>query len=116
MKQIPKELYEASKIIGVSDRSFLIHVVIPMVRNSILTLGMYSFLTSWNAYLWPLVSTTENTVKTAQLGLRDLSAPDVLTDYSLIASGAIIVAIPTLFLILFGQTKLEEGLSKGSIK
>lgn len=116
MLQIPHELKEAASISGVGDFYFLRKVVLPMSKNAIFTLGIYSFLTSWNAYLWPLVSTTDDTVKTAQLGLRDLNSADVLTDFSMIAAGSIIVAIPTLLIIFFGQSKLEEGLNRGSIK
>ena len=116
MMQVPYELKEAADISGVSDFYFLRKVVTPMVKNSIFTLGIYSFLSSWNAYLWPLVSTTKSNMWTAQLGLRSLKAADILTNYGMISAASLIVAIPTLIMIFVGQGKLEEGLSKGSIK
>ena len=116
MMQVPYELKEAADISGVSDFYFLRKVVTPMVKNSIFTLGSYSFLSSWNAYLWPLVSTTKSNMWTAQLGLRSLKAADILTNYGMISAASLIVAIPTLIMIFVGQGRLEEGLSKGSIK
>lgn len=116
MMQIPKELREASRIAGQGDLGFMNKVVLPMVRNTLVTLTIYLFLVSWNSYLWPLLATTDETVRTVQIGLRFLKSMDDLTDYSMIAAGAITVALPTLLLIGFGQNKLEEGLTKGALK
>lgn len=116
MMQIPKELKEASEIAGIGNFRFFVKIVIPLVKNSIITLGIYTFLTSWNAYMWPLRVTTDQTVRTVQIGLRQLSGVDAVNDYSMIAAGAIIVALPTLLIIFFGQSHLEEGLSEGAIK
>lgn len=116
LKQIPWELKEASQVAGVSDFCFFYRVVVPMVRNSIVTLGIYNFLVSWNSYMWPLLSTTNDTVRTAQIGLRQLKNADGLIDYGLMTAGAIVVSLPTLLLIFLGQKRLQEGLTKGAIK
>ena len=51
-KQIPKELKEASEIAGMGDFKFYLTVVLPVAKTSLVTLGVYGFLTSWNMYLW----------------------------------------------------------------
>ncbi len=56
-KQIPKELKEASEIAGMGHFKFYVTVVLPVAKTSLVTLAMYSFLTAWNMYLWPLLST-----------------------------------------------------------
>lgn len=71
MMQIPLELKEASTVAGISDFGFFVRVVAPMVKNTVVTLAIYFFLVSWNSYLWPLLSTTEDTVRT----VPDRSAP-----------------------------------------
>lgn len=116
LKQIPYELKEASEISGVSNFYFFRKVVVPMAKNSIVTLGIYNFLVSWNSYMWPLLSTTNTKVRTVQIGLRQLKSTELLNDYAMIAAGAMIVSLPILLLILFGQSKLEEGLTKGALK
>lgn len=116
MLQIPKEMREAAEIAGVSDLKFFTSIVIPMVKNSIITLGIYTFLTSWNSYMWPLRVTTDQTVRTVQIGLRQLKSVDAMNDFGMIAAGALLVAIPTLLMIVLGQSRLEEGLSRGAIK
>lgn len=116
MMQIPLELKEASTVTGVSDFSFFVRVVVPMVKNTIVTLAIYFFLVSWNSYLWPLLSTTEDTVRTIQIGLRQLKNTEAVSDYGMMAAGAMITSLPTLFLIFFGQKRLQEGMTKGALK
>lgn len=116
LKQIPWELREAAQVAGVSNFCFFYRIVIPIVKNSIITLAIYNFLVSWNSYLWPLLSTTNETVRTVQIGLRQLRAVDGSSDYAMMSAGAIIISIPTLILIFAGQRRLQEGLTKGAIK
>lgn len=115
-KQIPFELKEANDIAGLGDFQFLRKIVIPMAKNAIFTLAIYNFLVSWNSYMWPLLSTTNETVRTVQIGLRQLKATEGVSDYGMITAAALIVALPTLFIIIFGQSRLQEGLAKGAIK
>lgn len=115
-KQIPKELREASLIEGMGDFKFFLKVVLPVSKTSLVTLGAYGFLTSWNMYLWPLLSTTNDTVRTVQIGLKQLQNQEQLNDWGMIMAGAIIVIIPTLVLLFLGQKKLQKGLTEGAIK
>ena len=115
-KQIPKELREASQIAGMGDFKFYLTVVLPVARTSLVTLGVYGFLTSWNMYLWPLLSTTNGSVRTVQIGLKQLQTQEQLNDWGVIMAGAIIVVIPTLILLFLGQSKLQKGLTEGALK
>lgn len=115
-KQIPKELKEASQIAGIGDFKFYLTVVLPVSRTSLITLGIYGFLTSWNMYLWPLLATTNDTVRTVQIGLKQLQTQEQLNEWGVIMAGAVIVIIPTLILLFFGQKKLQSGLTEGAIK
>lgn len=116
MLQIPKEMKEASMIAGMSDFRFFLKVVAPMVKNAIVTLVIYLFLVNWNSYMWPLLSTTDDTVRTVQIGLRQLKNAEAVSDYGMMAAGAIVTSLPTLLLIFFGQKRLQEGMSKGALK
>ena len=115
-KQIPKELREASLITGMGDFKFYLTVVLPVAKTSLITLGAYGFLTSWNMYLWPLLATTNDSVRTVQIGLKQLQTQEQLNDWGVIMAGAIIVIIPTLILLFLGQKKLQKGLTEGALK
>jgi sn-glycerol 3-phosphate transport system permease protein len=116
MMQIPHELREASQVAGLSDFRFFTRVVVPMVGNTIVTLVVYFFLTNWNAYFWPLLSTTDDTVRTVQIGLRWLKNADAISDLGMMAAGAVIASLPTLLLIFVSQRRLREGMTKGALK
>ncbi|WP_152655762.1 carbohydrate ABC transporter permease [Oceanobacillus sp. CFH 90083] len=115
-KQIPKELREASQIAGMGDVKFYLTVVLPVAKTSLITLGVYGFLTSWNMYLWPLLATTNDNVRTVQIGLRQLQSQEQMNDWGVIMAGAVIVIIPTLILLFLGQKKLQRGLTEGALK
>lgn len=115
-KQIPMELKEASEIAGIGDFKFYLTVVLPMAKSSLITLGAYGFLTSWNMYLWPLLTTTNDSVRTVQIGLRQLQSQEALNEWGVIMAGAIMVVLPTLILLFLGQKKLQKGLTEGAIK
>ncbi|UPW83288.1 carbohydrate ABC transporter permease [Lysinibacillus sp. Ag94] len=115
-KQIPKELKEASEIAGMGDFKFYLTVVLPVAKTSLVTLGIYGFLSAWNMYLWPLLSTTNDTVRTVQIGLKQLQSQETVNQWGVVMAGAMIVAIPTLLLLFFGQKKLQKGLAEGALK
>jgi len=115
-KQIPKELKEASEIAGMGHFKFYLTVVLPVARTSLVTLGVYGFLTSWNMYLWPLLSTTNDSVRTVQIGLKQLQSQEQLNEWGVIMAGGIIVVLPTLILLFLGQKRLQQGLAEGAIK
>jgi sn-glycerol 3-phosphate transport system permease protein len=115
-KTIPHELHEAAKIAGVSRFAFYWRVVMPVSKTSLVTLGAYGFLTTWNMYLWPLLITTNDSVRTVQIGLRQLQSQETATDWGVVMAGVIIVIIPTLLLLFIGQKQLQKGLSQGALK
>ncbi len=115
-KTIPKELHEAAQIAGLSRFAFFIRVILPVSKTSLVTLGAYGFLTTWNMYLWPLLVTTNNSVRTVQIGLKQLQSQEVATEWGVVMAGVIVVIIPTLLLLFLGQKQLQKGLTQGALK
>lgn len=113
---IPKELHEASQIAGLSRFAFFLRVVLPVSKTSLVTLGAYGFLTTWNMYLWPLLITTNQSVRTVQIGLKQLQSQEIATEWGVVMAGVIVVIIPTLLLLFLGQKQLQKGLSQGALK
>jgi sn-glycerol 3-phosphate transport system permease protein len=115
-KTIPKELHEASQVAGLSKFQFFIRVILPISKTSLITLGAYSFLTTWNMYLWPLLATNNDQVRTVQIGLKQLQSQEVSTEWGVVMAGVIVVVIPTLMLLFIGQKQLQKGLTEGALK
>lgn len=115
-KTIPIELHEAAQIAGLSRFAFFWRVVLPISKTSLVTLGAYGFLTTWNMYLWPLLITKNESVRTVQIGLRQLQSLEIATEWGVVMAGVIVVIVPTLLLLFIGQKHLQKGLSQGALK
>ena len=115
-KTIPIELYEASLVAGISRFRFFWSVVLPVSKTSLVTLGIYSFLTAWNMYLWPLLVTNNDSVRTVQIGLKQMQSQEIATEWGVVMAAVVIVILPTLILLFAGQKRLQSGLTQGAIK
>ncbi|ETY74644.1 glycerol-3-phosphate ABC transporter permease [Lactiplantibacillus fabifermentans T30PCM01] len=115
-KQIPKDLKEAADVDGLSHWQFYWQVTLPYSKISLFTLAAYSFLGSWNQYLWPMLTTFSDHLRPVQDGLRQLQSEETFNDWGMVQASAAIVVIPTLIVLFFGQHYFKSGLNEGSVK
>ncbi len=114
---LPRDLYDAAKIDGATDWFYLWKVVVPLSKGAISALTIFSFLGAWNQYLWPLVITNEESMRTAQIGIRFfLVNQERATDWGAIMAGAAIVMLPTLVVFLVAQKQLVKGIAMSGLK
>lgn len=113
---LPKELYESAQIEGCSRFRFFLTFVLPLSRSMLSALGVYGFLTTWNMYLWPLLTTTNNSVRTVQIGIKMMQAQETSTNWPVVMAGVMIVLIPTLLFLFLGMKQLKRGLMAGALK
>ncbi len=92
---LPRDLRDAAAIDGVGHWGFMRHVAVPLVRPTIGALALFSFLGTWNQYLWPNLVVTEQDMNTVQSGLRLLSKSNV-DQPNLVMAGTVIAAVPDL--------------------
>ncbi|AKP67973.1 carbohydrate ABC transporter permease [Companilactobacillus ginsenosidimutans] len=115
-KQTPAELKEASDIEGLNHFQFYWNVVLPYNKISLITLGAYSFLGSWNQYLWPMLTTFSNNSRVIQNGLKQLQSEETFNDWGMIQASAAIIVIPTIIVLFIGQHYFKSGLNEGAVK
>jgi sn-glycerol 3-phosphate transport system permease protein len=115
--QIPRELREAAQMDGLGHWGFMREVAVPLVRPTLAALALFSFLSSWNQYLWPNLITTEADMNTVQSGLRLLNAsrPDI-ERINLPIAGTVIAALPIALVLIIFQRQLVRGLTAGAVK
>ena len=113
--QIPRELWDAARIDGASTFRFLISTVIPLSRPALGTVAIYGFLSTYNQYFWPLLITNQTLMRTTQVGIAQLRFEETLR-WGLVMAGVIMVAVPTLALLVLGQRQLIRGLTAGADK
>lgn len=112
---IPTELHDAAILDGCNSLRYLITIVVPLSRPALGTLAVYSFLQTWNQYLWPLLVTDSKTMRTAQIGLSFLQTEESVS-WNLIMAGVILIVAPTVLLLIAGQRQLVRGLTAGAVK
>ena len=115
MKQFPMELVEAARIDGASNLRLLWSIVLPLSRPAIASLAIYTFLTHWNGFFWPLLVTETPEMQTIQIGITQLQSPDNFNP-GLVMAGAVLAVIPTLLIVILGQRQIVRGLTAGSSK
>ncbi|MCP3976054.1 MAG: carbohydrate ABC transporter permease [bacterium] len=114
---IPRDLYDAAKIDGASDWYYLWRIMVPLSKGAISAFTIFAFLSAWNQFLWPLVITNEESMRTAQIGIRFfLVNQERATDWGAIMAGTVIVMVPTLIIFLFAQKQLVKGIAASGLK
>ena len=116
-KQIPDELYYAAKVDGNSDFKYLLKVMIPIAKPSIITIAILSMIGSWNAYIWPRTVSQSRDMKLVTDGLMTLFSNDVgATSDHLIMAAATVVSIPLLLAFVCFKKYIMRGVSRAGIK
>jgi multiple sugar transport system permease protein len=115
-QSIPKELEEAAVIDGASTWKTFTSVVLPLSRGALATLGVITFLESWNSFLWPLLIVGNvRTLQTLPVGLATLQGQYTF-DYGKLMAGALVVTLPVLLLYIFLQRYIVQSISMTGLK
>ena len=112
---VPKDLRDAATLDGYGHMRFLMRVVLPLNRPVIAAFAIYAFLAAWNQYLWPLIVTQTDNVRTVQIGLRQLSSTN-FNQLDVVFAGTILAALPIFVLLFAFQRQLVRGLTAGAVK
>lgn len=114
---LPRDLYDAAKIDGAGHFYYLWRVVVPLSKGAISAFTIFAFLSAWNQFLWPLVITNDESMRTAQIGIRFfLVNQERATDWGAIMAGTVVVMIPTLAVFLVAQRQLVKGIAMSGLK
>ncbi len=114
---IPSDLHDSAKIDGASNWRYLWQIVVPLSKGSISAFAIFAFLSAWNQYLWPLIVTNDDVMRTTQIGIRFfMTTQDRGQDWGAIMAGAVIVMLPTLTAFLVAQKQLVKGIAMTGLK
>jgi multiple sugar transport system permease protein len=113
--QLPRELEEAAFVDGAGHIRTFFTLVLPLSKPAIATVAVFSFMGSWNNFLWPLVVINSPDLMTLPLGLSSLSSRFV-TDWNLLLAGATISVLPIVAVFLFAQRYILQGVAMSGLK
>jgi len=113
---LPDELIQAARVDGAGELRIFFSVILPLCGPALATLGVLTFLTSWNNFLWPLVVATEEDKFTLPVALALYAVGQNATKYGLLLAGSVIVVIPVLVVFLVLQRRIMQGIAMTGIK
>lgn len=112
---IPDDYIDAARIDGSSEFGIFWRVILPMSKSALSALAIFSFLGSWDSFLWPLVVVTKNNMRTLPLGISLF-----FTEYSSVVNQALAVSImimvPVLIVFMIMEKQFVEGLTRSGLK
>jgi len=112
---ISRDLMDAARIDGASEFRIYRSIVLPLIKPALGTLGLLTFIGSWNSFMGPLVILRSRDTFTVPLALRSLQG-QIQTDWGAIMLGTALAVLPLLIIFAFASRQVIEGLTAGSIK
>lgn len=111
----PISLYESAKLDGCGNLRFIARILIPLTKSAIGAMAVYTFINAWNMYMWPLLVTGSDQMRTVQIGISMLDSVDSQS-ITLMIAGVVIVIIPSISIFIVGQKQLIRGMFSGAVK
>ena len=112
---IPDDLLDAARIDGASEFRVFRSIVLPTIQPVLATLALWTFLATWNDFMWPLIVLSDDAKYTLPVALAGLVGEHA-QDVELMMAGAVITVLPVLILFLMLQRYYVEGVTEGSVK
>ena len=116
-EQIPEELYKAAKVDGTSDLKYLLKVMLPISRPTIVTIVILKVIECWNSYVWPRLITTKAQFFLVSNGIQSIRESGAGRDnVPAMMAAVVVVSVPLIVLFLIFRDKIMAGVSRGGTK
>lgn len=112
---IPKDYLDAARIDGASHLKILWQIILPMVKPTVLTVSIFSFLFVWNDFMWPFLVANDTNMRMIQTGLQAFSGR-YLTEWTYWMAGTVMTTLPPILLFLAAQKQFISGLSRSGLR
>ena len=113
---IPKELEDSAKIDGAGPMDYFLKILLPLSKSMLVGVSIINFIYAWNLYLWPLIVTMEDRMKTVQVGVKMLIDSEAASDWGVIMAGTVSAVVPTLIVYFLLQSIFVRSLTRSGIK
>ena len=113
---LPDDLMDAGRVDGTSELGIFARIMLPLTRPALATLGILTFLGSWNNFLWPLVIAQTEDKYTLPVALALYSTGQNAQHYGLLMAGAVVVVVPVLVMFLAFQRHVTKGIAVTGLK
>ena len=114
--QIPDELVEAARMDNAGELKIMFRIMLPMSKSTIITAELFSFISTWNSYFWPLVMTNSDKVRPLTLAMQRLQDAHQGLDWPVLMAGNTLIVIPVLLIFLFLNKQIISSFGYKGIK
>ena len=115
-QSLPDDLIDAGRVDGASELGIFARIMLPLTRPALATLGILTFLGSWNNFLWPLVVAQTEDKYTLPVALALYATGQNAQRYGLLMAGAVVVVVPVLVVFVIFQRHVTKGIAMTGIK
>lgn len=117
MQTLPGALIEAAKIDGCGEWGTFVRVMLPLSMPGVAVLGIFTFVNSWNDYVWQMIMLKDNLMYTLPVGVKIArQVQEVDINYGVAMAGALCATLPVLLVFLFFQRYFTQGITLGAVK
>lgn len=114
--QVSEEILEAARLDNASELKILYKVMVPQAKGTLVNIGLFTFISVWNDYFWPLVMTTNDNVRTLPLGVSMLRSTMDGIRWNVLMAGNIILVLPIIVVFIIAQKRIIEAFTYTGIK
>ncbi|MFI6819032.1 carbohydrate ABC transporter permease [Nonomuraea sp. NPDC050328] len=116
MLGLPDDLAEAARIDGAGEYRIFFRIFLPLCKPALATLGILTFLGSWNSFLWPLMVAQDKDLFTLPVGVALFAFDHQNTDYGVLLAGSTMLVLPVIAVFLFFQRHFVQGIATTGLK
>lgn len=114
--QIPEEIVEAARLDNTGEFKIMWKLMVPMSKPALATIALFSFVSHWNDYFWPLVMTDSAAIRPLTLGIATLRETEGISNWHIIMAGNVILVLPILLVYLFCSKQIVKAFVYSGIK
>jgi multiple sugar transport system permease protein len=115
-RTIPRELEEAAKLDGCGRIRFLVQILLPLCKPILASQALFAFMGNWNSYLWPLIITNRDSMRTLQIGLRYFVSGEGGTQWGIYMAAAVVISLPVILIYFLVQKTFVESMASTGLK
>lgn len=114
--QVPEEIIEAAKLDNATEFQIMTEIMLPMCRSTMITIALFSFVSHWNAYFWPLVMTDTDKVRPLTIAIEKLKDLEYGINWNLQMAGNVLLVAPIIIVLIFASRKILEAYAYRGVK
>lgn len=114
--QIPNEIVESAKLDNATEMQIMWKIMVPMSKSSMITIALFSFISTWNSYFWPLVMTTSDKYRPLTIAIERIRDAEAGLRWNSIMAGNVLLIFPVLIVFFFASKKIIEAFAYRGVK